>query len=48
MKLHSNTITAEPKQNFMVFLNLQTNIGFGCDHKGLKKVILRNVLTLKT
>jgi hypothetical protein len=39
-------IKAEAKQQFFVFINLQTNIGYKNEHKGLKKIVLRNVLTL--
>lgn len=31
-----------------MFLSLSTNIGFKQDFKGMKKCVLRNVLTLKT
>ena len=45
---HKGVINAEPNQPFFVFLNLKTNIGFKQDFKGLKRVIFRNALTLKT
>ena len=29
LKPHSGNVQAEPKQPFMIFLNIQTNIGYG-------------------
>lgn len=48
MKVHGGRVKAESKQQFFVFLNIQTNIGYKNDPKGLKKVVCKNVLTLKT
>jgi hypothetical protein len=47
LKPQSSVIKAEAKQQFFVFINLQTNIGYKNDHKGLKKIVVRNVLTLR-
>jgi hypothetical protein len=47
LKPQSGVIKAEAKQQFFVFINLQTNIGYKNEHKGLKKIVLHNVLTLK-
>lgn len=48
VKVSKDVITVQPKEQFIVFLNLATNIGFKQDFKGMKKCVLRNVLTLKT
>lgn len=48
MKVNKSIIEVEPKEQFIVFLNISTNIGFKQDFKGMKKCILRNVLILKT
>lgn len=45
---HKGNIAVEAHQQFFVFLNLKTNIGFKHDFRGLKRVVFRNVLTLKT
>jgi hypothetical protein len=47
LKPQVTTVKAEPKQQFFVFISLQTNIGYKNDHKGLKRIVLRNVLTLR-
>ena len=48
MKVNKNLIEVEAREQFTVFLSLSTNIGFKQEFKGMKKCILRNVLTLKT
>lgn len=48
IKVSSNVLQVEPKEQFIVFLTLTTNIGFKQEFKGMKKCVLRNVLTLKT
>ena len=48
MKVHGNILEVDPKEQFVVFVSIATNIGFKQDFKGMKKCVLRNVLTLKT
>lgn len=48
MKVNKNVIDVEGHEQFVVFLSLSTNIGFKQEFRGMKKCILRNVLTLKT
>lgn len=48
LKPHAGTVKVDPKQQFFVFINIGTNIGYKNDHKGLKKIVFRNVLTLST
>jgi hypothetical protein len=48
LKVSKSVVEVEPKEQFVVFLNLSTNIGFNQEFKGMKKCVLRNVLTLKT
>ena len=48
LKVLPQSITAEPKEQFILNINFQTNIGFKNEFKGFKKVTLRNVLLLKT
>ena len=48
MKVNKNLIEVEPRDQFVVFLSLSTNIGFKQEFKGMKKCVMRNVLMLKT
>jgi hypothetical protein len=48
LKVNGSTIEVEEKEQFIVYLTLSTNIGFKQEFKGMKKCVLRNVLTLKT
>jgi hypothetical protein len=48
LKVNSGVLQVEAKEQFIVFLSLTTNIGFKQEFKGMKKCVLRNVLTLKT
>lgn len=48
LKVSSTTLQVEPREQFVVYLTLTTNIGFKQEFKGMKKCLLRNVLTLKT
>lgn len=48
VKVNSSVLQVEPREQFIVFLSLTTNIGFKQEFKGMKKCVLRNVLTLKT
>lgn len=48
MKVNKNLIEVEPRDQFVVFLSLNTNIGFKQEFKGMKKCVMRNVLMLKT
>ena len=46
--MNSALIQVEPKEQFTVFLSLVTNIRFNKSFTGMKRCVLRNVLTLKT
>jgi hypothetical protein len=48
LKVNSSSIEVAAKEQFTVFLSLSTNIGFKQEFKGMKRCVLRNVLTLKT
>jgi hypothetical protein len=48
MKVNKSVLEVEAREQFIVFLSLSTNIGFKQEFKGMKKCVLRNVLTLKT
>lgn len=48
LKVNSSVLQVEAREQFIVFLSLTTNIGFKQEFKGMKKCVLRNVLTLKT
>ena len=48
MKISSGVLQVEPKEQFMVFVSLATNIRFKQSFTGIKKCVLRNVLTLKS
>lgn len=48
MSVSKNIIEVDPKEQFVIFLSLGTNIGFKQDFKGMKKCVMRNVLVLKT
>ena len=42
------SITAEGREQFVLSINFQTNIGFKSEYRGFRKVVVRNVLLLKT
>lgn len=48
LKVVPQAMTAEPKEQFVLSINFQTNIGFKSEIRRFKKVTLRNVLLLKT
>ena len=48
MNLTKKSIEVNAEEQFIVTISISTNICFKGDFKGLKKVVLRNVLTLKT
>jgi len=48
MNVSKNVIEVDPKEQFVIFLSLSTNIGFKQEFKGMKKCVMRNVLVLKT
>ena len=48
MKIANPSLNVEAREQFTIFITLTTNIGFKKEFKGMKKCILRNVLTIKT
>ena len=48
LKVRTPSIVAKEKESFIVFVSLETNIGYKKEFKGIKRCVFRNVLCLKT
>jgi len=48
IKIGNPSINVQAREQFTIFITLTTNIGFKNEFKGMKKCVLRNVLSIKT